>query len=1073
MKFGKNRVQYDEFQWTYYKFDNFRVFFYKGGGDLAVYTAKYAEGAIAQMQAKFDYYLDEGDRIEFIVYNKIDHFRQSNVGAGQDEDNNIGGITRIIGNKVFLYFEGDHRAFEKQIRAGIAEVIINQMMYGNNWKEMVKNATLLNLPEWYMKGIVSYSAEPWNTTIDNQIRDGVMSGRFDKFNRLIGKDAETAGHALWYYIAEVYGENVIPNILYMSRISRNIESGFLFVLGVSLNSITEESNSYYKRKYEYDERTKKLPPSTPLPIKSRENRVYQEIKLSPDGKKAAYVTNELGQVKVWIYDFELEKSKKIFKQNYKLDRITDYSNPLLGWHPNGKILTIINEKKGQINLTYYLLEEEKLESKPIFQLEKILDFDYADNGKEMVFSAIYKGQSDIYHYKIAPNVHKKITDDIFDDYHPLFTNNSSEIIFSSNRIDDTLKVDQTKTIPNNHTDLFIYKMNQKSKLLTRVTNTPKINETKPEPFLKNDFTFLSDKNGIINQYYAGVDSVISHIDTVIHYKSVTKSMPITNYPRNILSYHNAPKLKQQAQIILKNGKYNFYIDKLKANPESYRTDRDNSSFKSNEVKISNTTNDFKTPSIKNKIKVIYETVELPETQDPSKEVDIFDYQFEFEKESADLENQGDTRENIPQPLTEEKFIQQESDTNSAKSGEFKLPLQRNYYRAFAASGLTSQFDFDFANQIYQPFNGGPYVAPGLGTVLKINLTDLLEDYEIEGGIRYSWNNNNIEYFLSLDNRIKRLDKKYMLQRQSITSVSGFSVLKTHINQFKYQLTWPLNEVTSFRGTVNARIDRTITLSTDRTSLEVPDNIVNWGGLKFEYIFDNSLSRGLNLYNGSRAKVFVEHYRQITDAKTDITILGLDARHYQKIHRSFIWASRIAASTSFGNRKLIYYTGGVNNAISLDAKPKFDFSTSIADDQNFFWQTIATPIRGFLQNARNGNSFAVINSELRLPVFKYLLNKPIRSDFISNFQITGCMDVGTAWTGKSPFSNDNAFNTNIIERHPLKITTKNQQGPIIGGTGFGIRSRLWGYFIRLDFAWGIEDVEIAEKSVTHFSIGLDF
>ena len=60
------------------------------------------------------------------------------------------------------------------------------------------------------------------------------------------------------------------------------------------------------------------------------------------------------------------------------------------------------------------------------------------------------------------------------------------------------------------------------------------------------------------------------------------------------------------------------------------------------------------------------------------------------------------------------------------------------------------------------------------------------------------------------------------------------------------------------------------------------------------------------------------------------------------------------------------------------------------------------MRGFDQNIRNGNSFMVINSELRLPVFKYLLNTPTRIGIIDNFQVVGFGDVGTAWSGPSPF-----------------------------------------------------------------------
>ena len=45
-------------------------------------------------------------------------------------------------------------------------------------------------------------------------------------------------------------------------------------------------------------------------------------------------------------------------------------------------------------------------------------------------------------------------------------------------------------------------------------------------------------------------------------------------------------------------------------------------------------------------------------------------------------------------------------------------------------------------------------------------------------------------------------------------------------------------------------------------------------------------------------------------------------------------------------------------------------------------------------------------------------------------------------------------------------------PIVAGYGFGLRSRLLGYFMRADWAWGVENGKIGD-SVFYFSLCLDF
>ncbi|MBK6988108.1 MAG: hypothetical protein IPH33_07605 [Bacteroidetes bacterium] len=136
-------------------------------------------------------------------------------------------------------------------------------------------------------------------------------------------------------------------------------------------------------------------------------------------------------------------------------------------------------------------------------------------------------------------------------------------------------------------------------------------------------------------------------------------------------------------------------------------------------------------------------------------------------------------------------------------------------------------------------------------------------------------------------------------------------------------------------------------------------MVHWTTAKLEYVFDNTISMGLNLFNGTRFKIFGEYYKQVNKEGSGMAIVGDDFRHYLKIHRELIWANRFAASTSFGSEKLIYYMGGTDNWIS----PGFNISTPIDYSQNYYFQALASNLRGFDQNIRNGNSFALVNSEI--------------------------------------------------------------------------------------------------------------
>jgi hypothetical protein len=402
---------------------------------------------------------------------------------------------------------------------------------------------------------------------------------------------------------------------------------------------------------------------------------------------------------------------------------------------------------------------------------------------------------------------------------------------------------------------------------------------------------------------------------------------------------------------------------------------------------------------------------------------------------------------------------------------FSIPRQENYNVEYFVNQLVTQLDFNFLNTTYQPFTGGSspiYLNPGFNALFKLGVIDLMEDYRITGGFRISIDLDNNEFFLAFDNFKKRLDKTLVFHRQAMENVTEYSLVKIRSHDVQYVIKWPFSNVLSLKGTGIVRWDKTIYASTDIQNLKEPTLNEYWAGIKAELIFDNTRPRGLNIFYGTRWKIFGEYYQRITDQFDYTIVAGLDYRNYKKIHKTFIWANRFAASTSLGNSPLIYYLGGVDSWLI----PKFNTDITVNRSKNYAFQTLATNMRGFDQNIRNGNNFALINSELRFPVFRYFSKKPIKSEFFNNFQIIGFGDMGMAWTGWNPWSDENTIFKEVYTQGPVTVTIRNERDPIVGGFGAGLRTRILGYFIRVDYAWGVENLKI-QKPLIYLSLTTDF
>ena len=187
-----------------------------------------------------------------------------------------------------------------------------------------------------------------------------------------------------------------------------------------------------------------------------------------------------------------------------------------------------------------------------------------------------------------------------------------------------------------------------------------------------------------------------------------------------------------------------------------------------------------------------------------------------------------------------------------------------------------------------------------------------------------------------------------------------------------------------------------------------------------------------------------------------------------IERSFLLPV-LQGVKSFGKTPLIYYLGGTDEWISNDL---FDRSTPIDQSQNYGFQALAANMRGFKQNVRNGSAFALLNTEIRWPIIKYFMRKPVEKPFLRDFQVVGFADIGTAWEGNSPFDEGNLLNSETLSTGPITITYENINDPIVGGVGFGLRSTILGYFVRADMAWGIENGIISDERIIMFSLTLD-
>lgn len=1090
--FGKNKIQYRDFEWSSLSGPNFEVYYNVGGRELAVYAATIAEQTIRQVEDFLNYRAD--GRYQILIYNNISDLNQTNLGFDL-EQYNTGGLTRLGGNKVLVHFSESRDAFLRELRVGIAKVLLFDMMYGGNIGERVQNAALVYLPDWYLNGLFAYIHTEWGTEQDNQLRELLSKKRIKKFNHLLAQHPELAGHSFWHFVSEKYGRTAVPNMLYFTRVNRDFQTGMRMVTEKKMKALSKDWLAYYRARYEGDDQERQWPTDTLVLRKIRKKSELTQVKLSPDGTRLAYVEHRKGIHRMYVHDLTSNKRKRVHKSGVKWQMLYGGNlYPVFAWHPNSRSIGYFFDIKGRVHFGTIKFDDKgkfEVNEYPLFRFDQVYDIDYSPDGQHIALSGSRSGQTDIFMYHVPSKRIVPITSDPFDDYEPRFYDNGKRLLFASNRsIDSLIQFTGDSIEPQPKTDLFSYNFNSENKQkLLRLTETPHISERSPKWQYGRYFSYLSDGSGIVNRQVGYIDSipytlirdslyfeiaengdsiVRTHYDTLQLYRDTSYHVTASNYKRSIVWHDTRSRTGDYLEIldfktkrpVIFRGK--IQPDSLEAVAQTVSATRYRSLFER---------------QVARKPERNRQLVSLPVP------VGMLDNMlFKGSKDSTKVNKDGYTFQPPSRfPLLEEQkggdtgVVVREIESfrkrmESVSRDPYRLAKTRLYTTNMSLDYMVSQvgntiFQNDMPSFTVSTINA---LNRNAGIILKAGLSDLFEDHKLTGGMIINTDFSNNQYYLMYEYLRRRWDRRFLFVQTRTQRQDGFDVIKTNTLEGMVQFAYPLNRFQSVRLSGIYRSDRDTYLATDSRRLVQGGVFSHVAGAKAEFVQDNTKELALNTLRGTRWKVYLEGYKFLNVSNQYMGVIGLDYRTYVQIHKNMIWASRVASNISLGDRKTLFMLGGVDNWLL----PRMDNSLAPPANQNFAYRGIGTNMRGFLQNARNGANFFLINSEVRFPFVQVISRSPVSSEFWRNLAVVGFADVGTAWSGLNPFSLDNPFNVTNFEEGPVKVQVVTNKNPIIAGYGVGARMRLLGYFLRIDRAWGLDDGQIL-RPVWYFSLSLDF
>jgi Tol biopolymer transport system component len=1054
--FGKNRIQYDTFQWRYIQSEHFDVYYYDSKNYyLARFSAQAAEAAYRQISQDFQHQIT--NRIRIIVYDSDNDFVQTNVVPLPDDSDNILGVTDLYKNRVTLWFRNNWEDFRQTLHHELIHAVVNDMFYGGSVQSIIQNNIQLVIPLWFNEGMAEFSSVGMTTQADEYMAHAVMLNAVPPINQIYGYFNYAGGMSIWYFIVEEYGREKIGEIFQRVKTTRSIDAGLRQSIGLSVDELSDRWHKWLKKRYwpEIEHREMIDDIATAVTTRQLSGSWNTSPSISPAGDRIALISNKRGYMDVIILDANTGKPIKTLINGQDNVNFEDLNliNPGLTWSPDARFIALSAKSKGSDAITIVNYQTGEFEKIAFPGIDMIGSVSWSPDGNWLAFEATSGAYSDIYLYNQTSKEFINLTNDVFSDLHPSWGLDSRTIYFSSDR-GDRLDVNRYGEADFNILlnpsmgQLDLYAFNLDARAMERLTNTPGWTEKTPLLTETGKLLYLSDQNGITNVYMMDLQTRISN--------------PVTNVMIGIQQM----SINRDGSRLAVNTFNAGYLDVFVIKSPS-------SLVKADALQP----NKWATARSK---KTRYDMV-------PGL---AFAREMYGEKEQpmmySQLVNRFLERDRVGESIVDTSAtVAREVDFRNYVFGQAfeKVSEEKQLVDTFAVEDNTTE------DGLYRPrpyrlrftpdisYSGaGISTGYGVNGLYQLELSDLLGDHVFTVATNLVFDLRNSNYVIGYGYYKNRWNANLNYYHSAVTFFSVNNITGS-LSQIRFR-TYGLNGSYSYPIDKFTRIDLStslLTVSQDVNDLDVIGRFEN-EATTFLYpsvtiTKDRSKPGFMTPSGGRRYALSIAGSPSITkDMLGFISAMG-DFRQYVGLGYTYSLAFRLSGGASTGKDAQTFFLGGVQNWINY----RWD-NNSIPDYQlsDIIFTQPALPMRGYNYNTLYGKYYGLANAEFRFPLVAALLPGPI--PLLPLYNITGVafVDAGTAWGLSDPL---NPARDGELDFKLVKTTNQNgfvtREGDLLLGAGFGLRTIFLGFPVKYDVAWARERDGFVRKPIHYFSIGLDF
>ena len=439
--FGRNKVQFDDFDFKILRTDHFDFHFYPEETEAVRDAARMGVRWYERFARAFQHEFEQSKPV--ILYADHPDFQQTNTLSGFIGEG-TGGVTESLKNRVIMplagsYWDTDHVLGHELVHA--FQYNIAQSRRGGGIQG------LMTLPLWLIEGMAEYMSVGRDDPLTAMwIRDAIRRDELPTIRQMTRERKffpYRFGQALWAYIGGTYGDDAVIQIFRRS-LRVGFEGAIEQVLGLSTDTLSVRWKDKTAEEYlpimegrsaPQDQGTLILAPSTG----SGSTNISPAI--SPDGRYVAFMSEkDLFSVDLFLAEVATGRIiRKLSSANSDphIDALR-YIDSSGTWSPDSERFAYVVTADGDNQIVIVGTANGRIQRRIAFEeIGAVTNPAWSPDGRYLAFSGSVGGITDLFLYDLDSDETIQLTNDKYADLQPAWAPDGRTIAFTSDRGPET------------------------------------------------------------------------------------------------------------------------------------------------------------------------------------------------------------------------------------------------------------------------------------------------------------------------------------------------------------------------------------------------------------------------------------------------------------------------------------------------------------------------------------------------------------------------------------------------------------------------------------------------------------